>query len=239
MPTVVISQPMLFPWVGLFEQIRLSDYFVFYNDVQFSKGSFTNRVQLKLQDKQVWMTIPLKRFLLGDTINSICVSERENWREKHLNMLERCYSSAPYYKEMIDLVKNVYKNKTDKLSDLVCSSIMVVCDYYSLYSGNEFYWSSKLDVGGASSERVLEIVKLFKGDKYVTGHGAKNYLNHNLFEESNVRVEYMQYELKEYKQIVGDFTPYVSILDLIANYGQQGKQFIVSNAVYWKDFIYE
>ena len=47
MTTVVISQPMLFPWVGMFEQVALADVFVHYDDVQFSKGSFTNRVQLK------------------------------------------------------------------------------------------------------------------------------------------------------------------------------------------------
>ena len=44
---VVISQPMLFPWVGMLEQIMLADVFVHYADVQFSKGSFTNRVQIK------------------------------------------------------------------------------------------------------------------------------------------------------------------------------------------------
>ena len=41
---VVITQPMLFPWVGLLEQIMLADVLVNYADVQFSKGSFTNRV---------------------------------------------------------------------------------------------------------------------------------------------------------------------------------------------------
>ena len=34
---VVISQPMLFPWVGMLEQVRLADSYVHYSDVQFSK----------------------------------------------------------------------------------------------------------------------------------------------------------------------------------------------------------
>ena len=50
MTVVVISQPMLFPWVGMFEQIRLADVYVHYTDVQFSKGSFVNRVQIKTAD---------------------------------------------------------------------------------------------------------------------------------------------------------------------------------------------
>ena len=36
---VVISQSMYFPWVGMLEQIRLADVFVFYDDVQFSKAA--------------------------------------------------------------------------------------------------------------------------------------------------------------------------------------------------------
>ena len=36
------------PWSGLFNQIAMSDLFIHYDDVQFSKGSFVNRVQLKI-----------------------------------------------------------------------------------------------------------------------------------------------------------------------------------------------
>ena len=57
---VVISQSMYFPWVGMLEQIRLADVFIHYDDVQFSKGSFSNRVQVKQPDgTSAWMTIPL------------------------------------------------------------------------------------------------------------------------------------------------------------------------------------
>ena len=44
---VVISQSMFFPWVDFLEQLKLADLNVFYDDVQFSKGSFTNRVRIK------------------------------------------------------------------------------------------------------------------------------------------------------------------------------------------------
>lgn len=239
MATVVISQPMLFPWIGLFEQISLSDYFIFYDDVQYSKGSFTNRVQLKSQIGSDWMTIPLERFRLGERISEISISGKEDWRGKHRNLLCKNYSSAPYYKDMLDIVDSVYDKDTNNLSELVSSSMIAICEYYSLYSGAKYYWSSGLQVDGASSERVLKIVKKFNGDVYVTGHGAKNYLDHILFEENRVRVEYMNYELREYKQLHGQFNPHVSILDLIANCGKEGKVYIAPNTIFWKDFIHE
>ena len=47
MKTVVISQPMYFPWVGMLEQMALADVWVHLDDAQFSKGGFFNRVQIK------------------------------------------------------------------------------------------------------------------------------------------------------------------------------------------------
>ncbi len=65
---VVISQPMLFPWVGMLEQVRLADRYVDYSDVQFSRGSFVNRVQVKTCTGPRWITAPLYRLSLFQRI---------------------------------------------------------------------------------------------------------------------------------------------------------------------------
>ena len=57
MTRVVVSQTMFFPWIGLFEQVRLADVFVHYDDVQFARG-FMNRVQVKVADGWRWLTAP-------------------------------------------------------------------------------------------------------------------------------------------------------------------------------------
>ena len=48
-------------------------------------------------------------------------------------------------------------------------------------------------------------------------------------------VKYMEYKLTKYRQLHGEFTPYVSILDLIANCGKTGKNVICSDAKYYKE----
>ena len=229
---------MLFPWVGLFEQIQLSDVFIFYDDVQFSKGSFTNRVQLKTQDNKTWMTIPLDNLHLGQKINEVTTS-KSNWRRSHRELFHAHYSTALYYEDAANILSTVYSLETNKLSEIVSFSIITILDYYGLISSREFYNSSDLDIEGSSSERVLQLVKKFQGTKYVTGHGAKNYLDHSLFEMNDIRVEYMDYEMKEYSQLHGEFNPYVSILDLIANCGKEGRKYLVSKTKYWKEFLNE
>ena len=70
----------------------------------------------------------------------------------------------------------------------------------------------------------------------MTGHGARNYLNHELFERNGVKVQYMDYLRSLYPQAHGTFTPYVSILDLIANTGRDGRQYINSGTKPWQEF---
>ena len=96
MTNVVISQSMLFPWVGMLEQMLLADVFIHYDDVQFSKGSFTNRVQLNTESGSLWMTVPLMDHKFGQAINEVRVQPSEKWISKHLASLELSFSGAPY-----------------------------------------------------------------------------------------------------------------------------------------------
>jgi hypothetical protein len=239
MKKIVISQPMLFPWVGMFEQIFLADTFVFYDDVQFSKGSFTNRVQLKSTEGTEWMTLPLYRFKLGQKINEVAVNNEKNWQEKHIDQLRRLYEHTPYYGDMISLVESVYAIPKVSLSEISILSMEAICKYFDFHNNKQFMRSSNMGIDGSSSKRVLDVVLSLDGSTYITGHGAKKYLDHDLFEKNNVSVEYMDYQMKHYSQLNGEFTPYVSILDLIANMGRNGSDCIVSKTKYWRDFINE
>lgn len=234
---VVISQPMFFPWVGMFEQIRLSDVYVHYIDVQFSKGSFTNRVQIKTAQGTRWLTVPLIGPRLGQAINDVRISEATDWRGTHLGLLGKAYAGAPYCEDMLALVRKTYNTPFQTIDELSIRSMNAVLDYFGMAKSTAFYSSPHLIVSGRSSQRVLEIVRAVGGDLYITGEGAKNYLDHQRFEENGIRVEYMAYQKTPYPQLHGEFTPYVSVLDLIANTGKNGINFIHSGTVYWKDFI--
>jgi len=84
---------------------------------------------------------------------------------------------------------------------------------------------------------VLSVVQGLGGDVYVTGHGARHYLDHEAFEAAGVRVEYLDYEKRVYPQLHGPFTPYVSVLDLIANVGRAGRDVIASGTKPWREFL--
>jgi hypothetical protein len=237
---VVITQSMFFPWVGILEQIRLADVVVHYDDVQFSKGSFVNRVQLKTPEGVNWMTVPLKKFSLGTAIQSIEVSQHYDWQQEHINLVDRSLSCSPFFFDAIELTQSCYQaNSTNSVGSLARASMFCLLDYFNLRENKKFIDITELNITGSSSQRVLDTVKAVGGGTYITGHGAARYLDHLLFENHGIKVEYMDYQCKSYPQNHGDFTPYVSSLDLIANMGANGKSVICSGTKNWKDFIDE
>jgi WbqC-like protein family len=234
---IVISQSMLFPWVGLLEQIRLADIYVYYDDVQFSKGSFVNRVQIKTDRGQQWLTVPvIQKF--GQAIEEVAIDNRQNWQERHLQILGRSYAKTEFCAEMLGLVTQLYSQRHETIGSLSRASLMLAVKYFALDANCRFIDVRDLNISGASSRRVFDIVMALRGDQYITGHGAANYLDHDLFESAKIDVRYMEYQKRPYPQIHGNFTPFVSCLDLVANCGLDGHQYICSDTVSWHNFCH-
>lgn len=236
-PCVVISQPMYFPWIGMLQQIRLSDIFVYYDDVQYSRGGYLNRVQIKTGQGVRWLTVPLQDFRLGQLINEVRIDNRKDWKRSHFDQLQQCYKAAPFRLDMLDLVDDVFSRSHEVIGDLASASTNALVRYFSgIGDENSFRTSSSLNVPGSSSQRVIDICLALNAKTYLTGHGARNYLNHEAFEENGVAVAYIDYELDEYPQLHDDFTPYVSSLDLIANCGTEGVSLIKGKHESWRSF---
>ncbi len=232
---IVISQSMFFPWVGLLEQIRLADIYVYYDDVQFSKGSFVNRVQIKTERGQQWLTVPvIQKF--GQSIADVAINNRQNWQERHIQILRRAYDQANFRDEMLALVTDLYQQNHTHIGALSRASLQSIVQYFGLEKGRQFIDVAALNIGGNSSRRVLDVVMALQGTQYITGHGAAKYLDHSLFEAAHIDVQYMEYQKKQYVQLHGEFTPFVSCLDLIANCGRAGRSYICSETVPWQDF---
>lgn len=236
---VVVSQSMLFPWVGLLEQVRLADAFVHYDDVQFSKGSFVNRVQVKTAQGTHWMTVPLHDLHLGQKIDEVQAKPISEWRGAHLDLLRQSFQDAPHAADALQIADAVYSEAHQSLGALARASLMALCRYFELDRATRFLDVTELNIPGSSSDRVLTLVKSLGGCTYITGHGAARYLDHALFETERIAVEYMDYRCRPYPQAFGPFTPYVTGLDLVARCGRAGIDYICSGSKPWREFLHE
>lgn len=231
-----ISQPMYFPWIGLIEQIIVCDKFVFYNDVEHSKGSLLNRVKIKTPNGFTWISVPFEKKNKNKLINKKSISLNEPWKLNQINSLKENYKNAPYINDAIQIMEKVFSTKTKLVFNLAINSIIEICNYFEIEIKTKLTNSENLSTSGRKGERVLNICKELNCNTYVTGHGAFNYLDHKRFQLEKVDVFYMNYQKSPYKQLHGNFYPFVSTLDLIANCGKEGIQSFNPQIINWKNF---
>lgn len=232
---VVILQPQYFPWGGVFEQVANADVFVHYDDVQFPQGrSFCHRVQVKTDRGIAWMSVPVGRGGLV-SINQTLIDYTQPWQRKHIGLLRQSLAQAPFRDDALELAEEIFGQVWNSISELNIATIEATAAYFGMKT--KFMRSSEMDIGGSSTKRLADICAKLDTQVYITGHGAKNYIDYEVFEKLNIRVEYMEYLKKPYPQLHGDFTPYVTILDLIANCGREGINYLSSGSVYWKDVL--
>lgn len=231
---VVVSQPMFLPWVGLFEQVALADVFVHYDDVQLPRGrSFMSRVQVKTADGPRWMTAPLDHRRSGPTIAETWMDADRHWRQKHQRLLHHALARAPQVDAMSRLAEEIYSADTDNLADFNIRAVERLAGV--LGATPRFLRSSALSAaGGSGSERLLSICRELGADTYLTGHGAANYLDHELFERSGIEVRYIDYCARPWPQQHGAFTPYVTVLDLLAARGEEAPQHLAPSSTHWR-----
>ncbi|HZN28373.1 MAG TPA: WbqC family protein [Xanthobacteraceae bacterium] len=236
MTSVVISQPMLFPWAGFFELTALADVYVHLDDVQFSKGSLVNRVQIKHSSGLKWLSVPLAN---KGSFQKICdlVPARDGWKPRHREFLRQAFRGAPHVDAAIDLFDRVYAN--ERFITLLTASIEETSRTIGLTRPSRWLAASQLGIGGESWARVLAIVQAVGGTRYVTAHGAANYLDHEAFERAGVTVEYVDYSKTPYAQLHEPFTAFVSVLDVIANLGASAGAVLQPKTVPWRKFVVE
>ena len=228
---------MLFPWIGLLEQIRLADVLVHYDDVQLSQRSFIRRVQVKTATGIHWMTVPLDGRRRAMAIDELKTAPITQWRGKHLALLTQSFQRAQFAGQALTLAREVYAVDYPSIGHLARASMLALGHYFGLLDGKRIIDSRDLRIGGSGTERILNIVRAVGGTVYITGHGARNYLDHDAFEQVGVDVQYMRYERRPYPQRWGEFTPYVTSLDLVASLGHAGRSHILSSCVPWRKFI--
>src|SRR4051794_36640605 len=98
--TACVHQPNYLPWLGFFAKLAASDVYIVLDNVQYSGGSWINRVRVRGTDPSMWLTVPIKRPAVLETpIFEIAIDYSSNWPRKHLTALQSRYGRAQHYRE--------------------------------------------------------------------------------------------------------------------------------------------
>ena len=80
-------------------------------------------------------------------------------------------------------------------------------------------------------ELVLDMCTQLNADIYIFGEKGKDYADVDVYKSKGVHPYFQSYNHPVYKQIKGEFEPFMSVLDLIFNQGKDSKEIIMSNNI--------
>jgi hypothetical protein len=192
--------------------------FVIYDTAQFTRGDFINRNRVRTFSLNgfIWLTLPVgKRNFARVPINKVKIQDKEIFK-KHAKTLRVLYSKAPFFDEKVCewvetphcnlsehnffLIEQIIRNMNIKQPRIVFSSDLKVSQSYG-------------------TQALINIIKALGGDEYISGSGAKAYLEEYLFQKENIKLFYLDYKPLKYPQIHPGFVENMSIIDAIFNIG--------------------
>lgn len=229
MKKVAILQSNYIPWKGYFDIINMVDEFILYDDMQYTRRDWRNRNQIKTVDGVKWLTISVEskgKFL--QKINETKISNPK-WAQEHWKAISLNYAKAPYFKTYAPIFEELYKKagEMEYLSHVNHLFLTEICKLLGITT--KITWSSDYELVDGKTERLAGLVKSAGGSYYLSGPAAKDYIVDEVFEEAGIELDYMDYEgYPEYPQLHGEFTPAVSILDLIFMTGPDAPKYMKS-----------
>lgn len=219
MTTVTISQSNYLPWRGYFSQIQNSDFFVFLDNVQFTRRDWRTRNKIRTPQGAEWLNIPIsKSESKFELIENVKILD-DSFLEKHLETIRRNYSRAkqfnPNWVELQTILCDSYNENLSTFNQKVIENISerfrLKCSFMS---------AGQFENSADATERLLNICLALNATKYQTGSKAKSYLDVSRFNSKGIEVIWANYEFKKYDQLWDlDFDPNVSVVDLILNIG--------------------
>jgi hypothetical protein len=235
---VVINQACYLPWRGYFALIKLADVFIFYDDVQLPQGrSFQNRVQVKTGQGVRWLSVPVERAGKGrQMVNKARIKNEIDWRERHYGVMRNSLYACRHWEHCEPVLSEIFGHNWSALADLTINATLRIAGLLGL--NREFCRSSSLGITGGKTERLVNICRRVGATKYISPLGSIQYLEHELFENAGIQVEYIAYDNRPYPQLFGKFEPYVTIFDLLANTGPFAADHIVASTTPWREMVY-
>jgi hypothetical protein len=207
---------MYLPWIGYFGLIEAADVFVYYDDVQFVRRSWQRRNRIKIPDGEfTYVTVTVQKDF-GQNIHEVTLKD-DGWRNKHWQSIRHSYASTPYFDEYANRLQSIYDQRWERLVELNTAIIDELCEALDITT--EFRYASNVDVSGNKTDRLIDILKEIDADEYISGPGAKEYIQSSKFNHAGIDLYWHDFPHPKYDQIHGEFISHLSSIDLLFHEG--------------------
>lgn len=230
---LAITQPNFLPWLGYFELLDYVDVWVSLDNVQLSRGSFVLRNRVRRPDGAVeWISVSVpKKCPLQTSIKDAPIS-KNGWQERIVRKLQSYYGNSPFYNQFGNRVAELIRSQMDAPGVAALNETIVHELSSWLGIAYEFHRASDLEANlqGDPQEKVLSLIRHFDADVYCNFAGGvdQGLYDAAAFARSGVPLLRQAYAHPSYPQQGGGFEPYLSVVDLLFETGDEALEIIRS-----------
>lgn len=226
MKKVAILQSNYIPWKGYFDIIRHVDEFILFDDMQFTRRDWRNRNMIKTPQGPQWLTIAVEsKGKFDQKIKDTVISD-PSWKRSHWQTLKLNYAKAPHFKDHGAFIEELYMTAPEKyLSEVNFHFLSSICRWMEIPT--KITWSMDYQLKDGKTSRLVDLCQQAKGQIYLSGPAAKDYIEPQLFQDAGIELTYMDYSpYLEYPQPHPPFTHAVSMIDMIFSVGKEYKKYL-------------
>lgn len=225
-----IHQPQFLPWLGYLNKINSCDIFVFLDNVQFKKNEYQNRNKIRIGSEAKWITVPVS-FTFGDTVRETLIAKDTRWQKKLISTIEYNYRKTPFYSAYSISLLEILNKDWENLAKINQASVEWLISSFEITT-KTLVCSELQQFSDDPTGRLIDICRHVGADTYLSGSGAREYLDMEQFSKSGINLEFQDYLHPVYPQCYSDgrkvenFISHLSALDGLFNCGggKEGKK---------------
>lgn len=236
-------QAYFLPYIGYFHLIDAVDKFRIYEHVSFRKSSWIqrNRILDKGTRNPLWINVPLKDQSSHQKIKNIRIDHSKGWQKVILKKIFLNYKKAKFFEEVHHSLEDIIKTQADDIHEYNSLTTMRLCKLLSIGTEIQFInddcqsieeqlveGSGSLDLE-VKSQRIIQICKYEKAETYINPSGGTEIYDKTEFKTHNINLVFMNSGQVNYDQFGMEFTPNLSIVDVLMHNGIEGTKEIIKN----------
>ncbi len=195
--------------------MRACDLFVIEDSVLLETKGFTNRNKIKTCQGSLWLTVPIVHVGRQIPINEarIAGKGKSDWSRQHSLSIKYSYCKAPYWADYKDFFDQSYKLEWTNFVELSMHFITEIKRFFNIKT--PMVMASALAASGTKSDLIIAQCKEVGAATYLSGIGAKDYLELSKFEKEGINVVFQSFQYPTYRQLYGEFVQNLSIVDYL------------------------
>ncbi len=211
-------QPYLFPYIGYFQLLNAVDTFVVLDNVNFIKKGWINRNRILTKNGITPINLPVKKMSQNRQIMQHYFHELNSNFTKLMSTCTTSYSKNPYLGNLVNVLNEHISINETQVASFLTYSLQVLTKQLNINTKIIRASELKINDNALGQDRIISICKILKANQYINLSGGTELYDSKSFREADIELKFLSSNLNPYNQYQYEkFTPYMSILDLIAN----------------------